>query len=247
MFEEDENPLGKYIRINNVYFQVIGVHKYVEGGGFETDGDIFIPFNTFRNLYNTGEQVDWFTIAAYADADVVAVEKNVKDLLKKIHKVAPEDERAFGSFNLGEVYNNISGFANGMTFLSLVVGLATILAGVIGIGNILLISVKERTKELGVRRALGATPGEVRTQILLESVFLTLIAGIVGVILGAAVLAIINIATQDLSDFPYTNPTVLTPFVVGALFTMVVLGTLIGLIPAQRAVSIKPIDALREE
>ena len=149
--------------------------------------------------------------------------------------------------NLGEVYNNISGFANGMTFLSLVVGLATILAGVIGIGNILLISVKERTKELGVRRALGATPGEVRTQILLESVFLTLIAGIVGVILGAAVLAIINVATQDLSDFPYTNPTVPIPFVVGALFTMVVLGTLIGLIPAQRAVSIKPIDALREE
>jgi putative ABC transport system permease protein len=247
LFEEDENPLGKYIRINNVYFQVIGVHKYLEGGGFETDGDIFIPFNTFRNLYNTGVEVDWFTIAAYADADVVAVEKNVKDVLKKIHKVAPEDDRAFGSFNLGEVFNRISGFANGMTFLSLVVGLATILAGVIGIGNILLISVKERTKELGVRRALGATPGEVRTQILLESVFLTLIAGVVGIILGAAVLAIINLVTQDLSDFPYTNPTVPIPLVLGALFTMVILGTLIGLIPAQRAVSIKPIDALREE
>jgi putative ABC transport system permease protein len=191
--------------------------------------------------------VDWFTIAAYADADVVAVEKNVKDVLKKIHKVAPEDERAFGSFNIGEVFNRISGFANGMTFLSLVVGLATILAGVIGIGNILLISVKERTKELGVRRALGATPGEVRIQILLESVFLTLVAGIVGIILGAAVLAIINLATQNQSDFPYTNPTVPIPLVLGALATMVVLGTLIGLIPAQRAVSIKPIDALREE
>jgi putative ABC transport system permease protein len=247
LFDEDENPLGKYIRINNVYFQVIGVHKYLEGGGFETDGDIFIPFNTYRNLYNTGEYVDWFTIAAYADADVVAVEKNVKDVLKKIHKVAPEDERAFGSFNIGEVFNRISGFANGMTFLSLVVGLATILAGVIGIGNILLISVKERTKELGVRRALGATPGEVRIQILLESVFLTLVAGIVGIILGAAVLAIINLATQNQSDFPYTNPTVPIPLVLGALATMVVLGTLIGLIPAQRAVSIKPIDALREE
>lgn len=247
LFDEDENPLGKYIRINNVFFQVIGVHKYIEGGGFETDGDIFIPFNTFRKLYNTGEEVDWFTIAAYEDADVIAVEKNVKDVLKKIHKIAPEDDRALGSFNLGEVFNRISGFANGMTFLSLVVGLATILAGVIGIGNILLISVKERTKELGVRRALGATPGEVRIQILLESVFLTLIAGIVGIILGAAVLAIINLATNDLSDFPYTNPTVPIPLVLGALATMVVLGTLIGLIPAQRAVSIKPIDALREE
>lgn len=247
LFDEDENPLGKYIRINNVYFQVIGVHKYLEGGGFETDGDIFIPFNTFRNLYNSGEEVDWFTIAAYDDADVVAVEKNVKDVLKKIHKVAPEDERAFGSFNIGEVFNRISGFANGMTFLSLVVGLATIFAGVIGIGNILLISVKERTKELGVRRALGATPNEVRIQILLESVFLTVIAGVVGIILGAGVLAIINLFTQDLSDFPYTNPTVPIPLVIGALTTMVLLGTLIGLIPAQRAVSIKPIDALREE
>jgi len=247
LFDEDENPLGKYIRINNVYFQVIGVHKYLEGGGFESDGDIFIPFNTFRNLYNSGEEVDWFTIAAYDDADVVAVEKNVKDVLKKIHKVAPEDERAFGSFNIGEVFNRISGFANGMTFLSLVVGLATIFAGVIGIGNILLISVKERTKELGVRRALGATPNEVRIQILLESVFLTVIAGVVGIILGAGVLAIINIFTQDLSDFPYTNPTVPIPLVIGALTSMVLLGTLIGLIPAQRAVSIKPIDALREE
>jgi len=247
LFEQDENPLGKYIRINNVFFQVIGVHKYLEGGGFETDGDIFIPFNTFRRLYNTGERVGWFTIAAYDDSDVVAVEKNIKDVLKKIHSVAPEDDRAFGSFNIGELFGRISGFAKGMTFLSLVVGLATILAGVIGIGNILLISVKERTKELGVRRALGATPGEIRVQILLESIFLTLIAGIVGIILGAGVLAAINLFTQDLTNFPYTNPTVPIPWVFGALIVMVVLGTLIGLIPAQRAVSIKPIDALREE
>jgi putative ABC transport system permease protein len=118
---------------------------------------------------------------------------------------------------------------------------------VIGIGNILLISVKERTKELGVRRALGATPGEVRIQIVLESVFLTLIAGVLGVILGAAALATINFFTQDLAEFPYTNPTVPPLLVLGALLIMTVMGTLIGMIPAQRAVSIKPIDALREE
>jgi putative ABC transport system permease protein len=128
-----------------------------------------------------------------------------------------------------------------------VVGMATIIAGVIGIGNILLISVKERTKELGVRRALGATPAEVRIQIVLESIFLTLIAGVLGIILGAVALATINFFTQDLADFPYTNPTVPTPLVLGALLIMTVMGTLIGLIPAQRAVSIKPIDALREE
>ena len=247
LFEKDEEPVGKFVRIDDIYFQVIGVHKYIQGGGFESDGDVFIPFATFKKLYNTGENVEWFTIAAYDDADVVQVEKDVKQTLKRIHRVSPKDERAFGSFNLGEVFNRIMGFARGMTFLSLIVGIATIIAGVIGIGNILLISVKERTKELGVRRALGATPSEVRMQIILESVFLTVIAGIFGIVLGAFVLAGINAGTANLEDFPYTNPTVPISFVLGALAIMVTLGTLIGLIPAQRAVSIKPIDALREE
>lgn len=247
LFEQDVNPIGRYIRINDIYFQVVGIHKYIEGGGFESDSDIFIPFTTYRRLYNTGDRVQWFTIAAYDDADVVAVEEQIKQSLKRIHRVSPKDERAFGSFNLGEIFGKISGFAKGMTFLSLIVGIATIIAGVIGIGNILLISVKERTKELGVRRALGATPGEVRTQIILESVFLTTIAGIIGIVIGAIVLAGINVGTVDLQDFPYTNPTVPISFILGALFIMVFLGTLIGLIPAQRAVSIKPIDALREE
>ncbi|MFC4097605.1 ABC transporter permease [Euzebyella saccharophila] len=246
LFEEDEETIGGYIKIDDVYFQVVGVHKFDQSGGFGGDGDIFIPFTTFRKLYNTGENVGWFSIAAYDDADVVKVEENIMNLLKNTHKVHPDDDRAFGSFNLGEQFDKIVGFANGITFLSLIVGIATILAGVIGIGNILLISVKERTKELGVRRALGATPAEVRNQIVLESVFLTVIAGIMGIILGAAVLAMINSFTQDI-DFPYTNPTVPIPYVLGALVIMVVLGTLIGLIPAQRAVSIKPIDALREE
>jgi putative ABC transport system permease protein len=131
--------------------------------------------------------------------------------------------------------------------LSLIVGVATILAGIIGIGNILLISVRERTKELGIRRALGATPKEVRSQIILESVFLSLTAGVMGIVLGSFVLAIINALTADSSTFPYTNPTVPLSYIAAALILMVTLGTLIGLIPAQRAVSIKPIDALREE
>ncbi|MGY8915316.1 MAG: ABC transporter permease [Flavobacteriales bacterium] len=246
LFEKGEDPIGGFIRVDNIFFQVVGVHKFTPGGGFESDSDIYIPFSTFRKLYNTGDDVAWLTIAAYDDADVIQVEKDVKALLKSIHNVNPKDERAFGSFNLGEIFNRIVGFAEGLTFLSLVVGIATILAGVIGIGNILLISVKERTKELGVRRALGATPREVRALIILESVLLTMIAGVIGIILGAGVLSLINTLTEDL-DFPYANPTVPIPYVLGALAIMVILGTLIGLIPAQRAVSIKPIDALREE
>ena len=246
LFDKDEDPIGGYIRLDGIYFQVVGVHKFTQTTPFGTDGDVYIPFSTFRKLYNTGDNAQYFTIAAFDDADVVQVEKDIKSVLKSVHNVHPDDERAFGSFNLGQVFARIMGFANGLTFVSLIVGLATILAGVIGIGNILLISVKERTKELGIRRALGATPREVRSLIILESVFLTMIAGIVGITMGAAVLNLINNMTQD-SDFPYTNPTVPIPLVVGALLVMVVLGTLIGLIPAQRAVSIKPIDALREE
>jgi len=247
LFEKEEEPIGSYINISGIYFQIVGIHKTSDEGGFASDSDIYIPLSTFRRLYNTGQDVDWFTIAAYDDANVVVVEKEVKQVLRRIHRVHPDDERAFGSFNLGEIWTRIIGFKDGLTLMSLIVGIATIIAGVIGIGNILLISVKERTKELGVRRAIGATPSEVRKQILLESVFLTLLAGIVGIILGALVLAGINAATVNLEDFPFTNPTVPPSYIIGALFTMISMGVLIGLIPAQRAVSIKPIDALREE
>ncbi|MDA0677781.1 MAG: ABC transporter permease [Bacteroidetes bacterium] len=246
LFGDEEAAVGSFIKVNGIYFRVVGVHKFVPGGGFESDSDIFIPFSTFNKLYTKGDGVDFMSIAAFDDADILQVESDVKTVLKSIHNVDPTDDRAFGSFNLGEIFGRIRGFANGLTFLSLIIGAATILAGVIGIGNILLISVKERTKELGVRRALGATPAEVRNLILLESVFLTLFSGVLGIILGAAALSLVNNLTQN-SDFPYTNPTVPIPYVIGALVLMVVLGTLIGLIPAQRAVSIKPIDALREE
>ena len=147
---------------------------------------------------------------------------------------------------MGEIFKKIFGFSNGLTFLSLIVGIATILAGVIGIGNILLISVKERTKELGVRRALGATPSEIRNQIIIEALVLTLLAGIIGIVCGAFTLWGLGKAFGE-GDFPYTNPTVPIAYVLMSLFLMVTLGILIGLIPAQRAVSIKPIDALREE
>lgn len=247
LFEEDEDPIGKFISINKLNFRVVGVHKFVQGGGFGDDGDIYIPFATFKKIFNTGDKVNFFMIAADENANGLKVEKEIKSTLKQIHDIHPDDERAIGGFNLGEIFKKTMNFANGLTFLSLVVGIATILAGVIGIGNILLISVKERTKEIGIRRALGATPSEVRAQIILESVFLTTLAGIIGIILGSFVLYGINAATLDMTDFPYTNPTVPIPYVLGALSFMIILGTLIGVIPAQRAVSIKPIDALREE
>ena len=243
-----DNPIGKFIRVDGTYFKVIGLMKYERGGGFNTDGDIHIPFSTFRKLYNIGNRVGSISIAAYDDADIKEIEEKVKTILREHHRVDPSDARAFGAFNFGELFTRIEGFSKGLTLLSLIVGIATVFAGVIGIGNILLISVKERTSELGIRRAMGATPGQIRGQILLESITLTLIAGIVGMVLGTLILAAFNNVTQNLElDFPYANPTVPPLYVMGALLIMIVFGALIGLIPAQRALSIRPIDALREE
>tara|TARA_B100001063_G_scaffold62953_1_gene56989 strand:- start:15369 stop:16643 length:1275 start_codon:yes stop_codon:yes gene_type:complete len=247
LFDQGENPIGEYIRINDINFKVVGVEKFSEGSGFGSDSDITIPYTTFAKIYNRGDRFGFMFISGYDNVNPNYLEETIIDNLKVIKTVHPDDDRAFGSFNIGSLFESIIKFTRGMVFLSLVVGIATIFAGVIGIGNIMLIAVKERTNELGIRRALGATPGEVKIQIVLESVFLTIIAGIIGIIVGAFLLFVINIGTSGLEDFPFTNPTVPLTIVFGAFVIMVTLGTLIGLIPAERAVSIKPIEALREE
>jgi putative ABC transport system permease protein len=247
LFDEDEDPIGKNIIIDDVNFKVVGVEKFSEGQGFGSDSDITIPYTTFARMYNRGDRFGFMFISGYDYINPRYLEETVLDNLKLLKTVSPDDDRAFGTFNIGSLFESIIKFSSGMIFLSLVVGIATIFAGVIGIGNIMLIAVKERTNELGIRRALGATPGQVKVQIVLESVFLTIIAGIIGIIVGALLLFLINIGTANLEDFPFTNPTVPLAIVFGAFATMVTLGTLIGLIPAERAVSIKPIEALREE
>lgn len=246
LFEKEEQVVGNYIELNGSFFTVIGVYRQNQNGGFEGDNSVYIPFTTFRKIYNMGDNIGWMVIAAHDDADIKKVEEDVKVLLKKRHNVHPDDTRAFGSFNFGEMYERVTGFVKGIKFLTWFVGIATLIAGVIAIASILMITVKERTKEIGIRRALGATPQAVRAHIILESVFLTLLAGILGIIFAGITLMLINSATQDV-EFPFTNPTVNVPITIGAVLTLVTLGTLIGMIPAQRAVMIKPIEALREE
>ena len=141
----------------------------------------------------------------------------------------------------------MTGFLPGMQLLTIIVGSLTILAGVIAISNILLITVKERTKEIGIRRALGAKPSEVRNQILLESVVITITSGLLGFIFGILLLMIIDIATKNQDSFPFYNPTVNYSDVFAAMAVMILLGLIIGMIPAQRAVKIRPIEALRSE
>lgn len=247
LYEEDERAVGSFIEINESFFQVVGVYKENSTSFFEGDNSIYTPFTTFRKMHNLGDKIGWMVIAAYKDADIVKVEQEVKTLLRSRHNVHPEDERAFGSANLGEMFGKMMGFVTGMQFLTWFVGISTLIAGVIAIGSILLITVKERTQEIGVRRALGATPSKIRGQIVLESVFLTTIAGALGIIFSGGILFVLDSLFSNSDNFPFTNPTVNIPIALGAVAALVIFGSVIGLIPAQRAVSIRPIEALREE
>ena len=246
LFEKDEMPIGQNIKINSINYKVIGV--YEPSNTIDFDGDTaYIPFSTFKKVYNTANNIDWMMITANEGIDIEQMESDVLLTLKNLHKVHPEDERAFGSVNLGKEIAKFTGFLIGMQFLTWFVGIATLIAGVFAIGNILLITVKERTKEIGIRRALGATPKSIRQQIILESVFLTTVAGMIGIILGATILMIIDTLFGQGVDATLVNPTVNIPIILAAFTTLVVLGTLIGLIPAHMATIVKPIEALREE
>jgi putative ABC transport system permease protein len=246
LFEIDEFPIGQYIKINSINYKVIGVYEPPNTIDFDRDC-AYIPFSTFKKVYNTANNIDWMMITANEGIDIEQMESDVLLTLKGLHKVHPDDERAFGSANLGKEIGRVTGFITGMQFLTWFVGIATLIAGVFAIGNILLITVKERTKEIGIRRALGATPKSIRQQIILESVFLTTIAGMLGIIFGAIVLIIIDYKWGRGVDAALVNPTVNIPIILIAFVTLIILGTAIGIIPAHMATVVKPIEALREE
>ena len=245
LFEKDEDPIGKFIKINNMNFTVIGVFELSPFGGPSTD--IHIPFATFQQIYNQGDKIGWMMVTGKPEFDITQIEEDAKLILRNLNRIHPEDKRAFGSFNLGNEFGRLTGFLTGMQALTIIVGGATLIAGVVAIGSILLITVKERTKEIGVRRALGATPFEIKRQIVVEAVFLTMIAGLMGVITGGWLLIWLDSAFGQGEDASIVNPSVSITIVFISLAVLVLLGTLIGLIPAYKATSIKPIDALREE
>ena len=244
LFDADEEAIGDFIKINEISYKVVGVF---EQGDFDFGGQLHIPFTTFQKVYNQGDNIGWITVTGEDGFNIRQLEKDVKLVLKNLNYVHPEDNRAFGSFNLGELFERFEGFLMGMQFLTWFVGIATLIAGVFAIGNILLITVKERTKEIGIRRAIGATPFEIKRQIVIESIFLTIIAGIFGIISGGWILIAMDYAYGSGPDSVLINASVPIIVVFIAVIILVVFGTLIGLIPANRATSIKPIDALREE
>ena len=246
LFEKDEFAIGQYIQMNSINFTIIGVFQ-TENANMGPSSDIHIPFTTFQQIYNKGDTIGWLMITGKPEYNIKQIEEDAKLLLRNLNKIHPKDKRAFGSFNLGKEFAKITGFLKGMQFLTWFIGIATLIAGVFAIGNILLITVKERTKEIGVRRALGATPFEIKRQIVIEAVFMTLIAGLLGIISGGWILIAADSAWGQGDDATLINASVSIAVVFIALLVLVTLGTLIGLIPAFKATSVKPIEALREE
>ncbi|GHC42063.1 ABC transporter permease [Ulvibacter litoralis] len=252
LYETGEEVIGSYIKINGVNFMVIGTYtKKSQGGGDpeENQKEIYVPFTSFSQAFNMGEIVGWMAITANDGASITELKSRVFDVVKARHSISPDDDRAVGNFDLYQEYSQINGLFVALNFVAYFVGILVLLSGIIGISNIMLIVVKERTKEIGIRRALGATPWEIRSQILLESIFLTIISGMAGIVLASGVLALVNLVLDgmDTSTMMFANPTVNIGVVFIALLILIVSGLLAGLIPAQTAIRVKPVDALRTE
>jgi putative ABC transport system permease protein len=250
LYGPDSDPIGKYIKISGVYFEVIGVTKTLRTGqqGDRDAQTIFVPFTTLKNAFNQGDRVGFFAMTAKPGADGAELERQVREQLYRHHRISPTDKLAIGTFNLFEKFAGLQKFLLVLRLLAWVVGGATLLAGVVGVSNIMLITVKERTKEIGVRKALGATPFSIVSMVMKESIVLTAIAGLVGVAVAVAFMAIGDyLLAEVVTTTPFGPPNVALETVLTAVGVLIVTGALGGIMPAAHAASIKPIEALRTE
>ncbi|GEP49597.1 ABC transporter ATP-binding protein [Flavobacterium noncentrifugens] len=252
MYLKGEEVIGSYIKVNGVNFMIVGVYKSKgnnNGNAESAQKNIFIPFSTFQQAFNFNDVVGWMAITAKDGASITDLKQGIFDFLKARHSISPDDERAIGNFDLYAEFSKVMGLFLILKFIAYFVGTLVLLSGVIGISNIMLIVVKERTKEIGIRRAIGATPAAIRTQILTEAIFLTIIAGMAGIAVATGLLAGVNAMLDSMpsEDMMFANPSVNLGVVFIALMILVGSGLLAGFIPAQIAISIKPVDALRTE
>jgi len=247
LFAPGEDPLGQQIRINGVYFSVIGLFQPLRTGAGRDDAvqTIFVPFSTFQTAFNFGERVGWFALTSRDGTPASVAETKVLAVLRERHRVAPDDARAFGHFNMEEEYGKLQGLFAGIRLLVWIVGVGTLAAGVIGVSNIMLVIVRERTNEIGVRRALGATPLTVMAQIVFEALVLTVIAGYLGLVAGVGVIEATASVVAGAELEMFRNPEVPLSSALQTLAILVVAGILAGLIPARRAVTVSPVQALR--
>ncbi len=246
LFEEDEDPIGEYITIKKVNFMVVGVIKPIRVNGENEDQNtIHVPFSTFQRAFNFGDHVGWYGYSVKEGYNVADVETKIVDILQEKNNISPLDEDAIGHNNLQEEFEEMNGLFDGLEYFTWFVGLSTLFAGIIGVSNIMLIIVKERTKEIGIRKSLGATPASIIGLILQESVTLTLIGGYFALVCGLMLLEFMG--GQIPEDAVFAAPTVSLNVAFGALGLLVIGGAIAGILPASKAASISPIEAIRND
>jgi len=248
LFPKDENPIGKSIQVNGIYFNVIGVARHTShvniGGNAEES--VVLPFSTMQQAFNQGKIIHFMAVTAKPGIKVKIIEDKIHAVLQEKHNISPLDKKAVGGFNIEDEFNMFLYLGIGIAALIWIVGLGTLFAGAIGVSNIMLVTVRERTKEIGIRRALGATPRNIIAQILSESIILTVIAGVLGLMFGVGLLSLVGVALSHGDQF-FKDPQISFTVAIAALIILLIIGTLAGFIPANRAMNIKPIEAIREE
>ena len=244
LFEKTEDPIGEYIRVNGVYFMVIGVFT-TQKSGDDAERDtqtIFIPFSTFQQAFNFGSMVGWFAVKIKDEYSSEEAEIKIKKVLANAHSIHPDDSRAIGSYNSQKDFESMNETFVGISWLTWIVGSLTLLAGIIGISNIMLVIIKERTLEIGIRRAIGAKPTKIISQIMMESVFLTFVSGYFGLVAGVFV---VEVAGKFIEHEFFKHPEINFEIAVLALIILIIAGLLAGILPALKAINIKPVEALR--
>ncbi|MDR0232162.1 MAG: ABC transporter permease [Dysgonamonadaceae bacterium] len=250
LFPTRGNPIGRQLRVNGIYFQIIGVAEGVQGMqlGARTSESVSIPFTTMQQINNQGDVIHMIAATAKPGHSVKAMEERMKEILKANNDISPTDTQAIWSFNMEEQFNMFSYLFLGIIILIWIVGSGTLIAGIVGVSNIMLVTVKERTKEIGVRRALGAKPKTIITQIMSESLVLTSIAGLLGLSFGVLCLHLADVYwLQKAENVFLSDPMVSFGTAIGSTIILLGSGLLAGLLPAARALKIKAIDAIREE
>jgi putative ABC transport system permease protein len=248
LFEKDENPIGQTINIKGVIFTVVGIF-HDDGWGGRFSERIYLPFTTFQQTFNADRDVRLFAVTTQEGYSGEALETKIVDILKERHLVNPEDNQAFWTHNQEENYRSVMNLFLGIKIFVWIVGVFTLIAGIVGVSNIMLIVVKERTKEFGVRKALGATPGSIINMVVTEAILITGLAGYLGLIAGVGILFGMNYAITALGaeiDY-FRDPEVNWSAALAAIIVLTIAGALAGLWPALRAARIPPVEALRTE
>ena len=249
LFEPDQDPVGQYIQVKGVNFLIVGEVKSLKFGdeGEKLSATVFIPFATFQNAFNQRDRIGWFTIGTDPKYPAVWVEDAIKLALAEKHRIHPNDNQAFGSFNAADKFEKIQGLFRGIRLFVWMVGALTLGAGMLGVSNILLITVKERTREIGIRKALGATPGSIVRMVVKESVVLTMLAGYLGLVAAVAALEGFASVLAKLPEAPVTRPEVDFKAALLAQCLLIAAGLIAAIMPARHAARVHPVEALRSE